>query len=127
MQLQQLQASKPASEPQLPQELLGIVTPLVLRQWQQLLLNHPDKQFSTLILEGIQFGFRTGFNYQTQQLKPCKRNLRSAIEHPEVVEAYLHKEMAQSRLIPIPDPASLPWYQTNAFGIIPKKNLANGA
>ena len=45
VQLQQLQASKPASEPQLPQELLGIVTPLVLPQWQQLLLNHPDKQF----------------------------------------------------------------------------------
>jgi len=45
-----------------------------------------------------------------------------AIEHPEVVEAYLHKVVAQSRLIPIPDPALLPWYQTNAFGVIPKKN-----
>jgi len=63
-----------------------------------------------------------GSTTKTQQLKPCKRNLRSAIEHPEVVEAYLRKEVAQSRLIPILDPASLPWYQTNAFGVIPKKN-----
>ena len=121
-QLQQLQACMPAENPQLPQELLGITTPLVLHQWQQRLLTHPDRQFSALILEGIQFGFRIGFNYQTQQLKPRKKNLRSATEHPEVVEAYLRKEVAQTRLIPIPNPTSLPWYQTNAFGVIPKKN-----
>ena len=121
-QLQQLQACMPAENPQLPQELLGITTPLVLHQWQQRLLTHPDKQFSALILEGIQFDFRIGFNYQTQQLKPRKKNLRSATEHPEVVEAYLRKEVAQTRLIPIPNPTSLPWYQTNAFGVIPKKN-----
>ena len=81
----QLQACMLAVNPQLhvPQELLGITTPLVLYQWQQrLFTQHSDKQISAL---GIQFGFRIGFNYmyQTQQLiyKPHKKNLGSAIEH----------------------------------------------
>ena len=123
MQLQQLQTRCPTTAPQVSKETHEITTPLVLDQWQQLLLPQPDNQFSKLILEGIQFGFHIGFDYRAQHraLKPCKKNLHSTTEHPEVVEAYLRKELAQGRIAHIRNPASLPWYHTSAFGVIPKK------
>ena len=36
--------------------------PLSISQWSQELHHHPDKAFSSYILQGIEFGFRIGFD-----------------------------------------------------------------
>ena len=120
--LEGLKACTPTVAPQLPQELTAISTPLNLSKWQSELQGHPDTRFAELITQGIQYGFRIGFNYSLQNLKPCKKNLRSATEHPSVVDAYIQNELSQNRLAHIKDPSSLPWYQPSAFGVIPKRH-----
>ena len=59
-------------------------------------------------------------HYSLQNLKPCRKNLRSATEHPSVVDAYLRNEFSKNHLTRIQDPSILPWFQPNAFGVIPK-------
>ena len=108
--------------PQLPQELQTITTPLNLPKWQSELQSHPDQKFSEFIIQGIKYGFRLGFNYSLHKLKPRLKNLRSAAEHPSVVDAYLHNELLHDRLTHIHNPPSLPWFQINAFGVIPKRH-----
>ena len=120
--LEGLRACTPTVAPKLPQELTAISTPLNLSKWQSELQGHPDTRFAEFITQGIQYGFRIGFNYSLQNLKPHKKNLRSATEHPSVVDAYIQNELSQNRLAHIKDPSSLPWYQPSAFGVIPKRH-----
>jgi len=58
-----------------PQELKAITTPLILPKWQTELQGHPDPTFTEFITQGIQHGFRIGFNYSLQNLKPCRKKL----------------------------------------------------
>ena len=89
--------------PTLSDQLGSITTPLNLAAWQVLLSNHPDKQFTRLIIEGIQTGFRVGFAYShAHELKSRYRNMPSAAENPSVVEAYLHRELGMNRMSTIP-------------------------
>ena len=120
--LEGLSACNPTIAPQLPQELQAITTPLDLSKWQSELQGHPDQTYAEFITRGIQYGFRIGFNYSLQNLKPCRKNLRSATEHPSVVDAYLCNELSKNRLTRIQDPSILPWFQPNAFGVIPKRH-----
>ena len=101
---------------------MNIQTPLVLANWVKLLANHPEKEFTQFILNGIQLGFRVGFNYSQQVLKSKSRNMLSTLDHPTVVEAYIHNELTLGRLTYIPNPTNLPWYHASPIGIIPKKH-----
>ena len=49
-------------------------TPLSLTDWTLELSDHPDREFSKFILEGIANGFRIGFN-RSQQVQPAATNL----------------------------------------------------
>ena len=109
--LEGLRACTPTVFTQLPQELKAITTLLILPKWQTELQGHQDPTFTKFITHGIQHGFRIGFNYSLQNLKPCWKNLRSTAEHPSIVDAYLHNE-----LIHIKDPPSVHWFQPSAFG-----------
>lgn len=73
-----------------------------------------------MIIDGINNGFRIGYDYHRMALKPCLKNLKSAAVQPSVVDSYLSKELAQERIVLIKQPESLPWFQQNAFGVIPK-------
>ena len=101
---------------------MNIQTPLVLANWVKLLANHPEKEFTQFILNGIQLGFRVGFNYSQQVLKSKSRNMLSTLDHPAVVEAYIHNELTLGRLAHIPNPTNLPWYHASPIGIIPNKH-----
>ena len=101
---------------------MDISTPLILANWAKLLDNHPEKSLVQLILGGIQYGFRVGFNYTQQTLKGKPRNLLSTQDHPAVVDAYISKELALGRIVHIPDPGILPWFHCSPIGIIPKKH-----
>ena len=84
-----LQAATPSASPYLPPELRVVHSPLHdhLDAWKAALGPHPDLQFASYILAGIQYGFRIGFS-RCQQLVPAIHNAPSATEHPEVVEQY---------------------------------------
>ena len=60
-----------------------VYTPLSLTDWTLELSDHPDKEFSEFILEGIAKGFRIGFN-RSQQLLPPATNLQYT--KPQVVQ-----------------------------------------
>ena len=59
-----------------------------------------------------------GFKGLLQSLKPCRKNLRLATEHPFVVAAYLRNKFCKNHLTLIEDPSTL----RNTFGVIPKRH-----
>ena len=72
--------------PMVPSHLREIITLINLPFWQEELQSHKDEEFTKLILKGLSHGFRVGFNQKLlpQNLKPARRNMLSALEHPEV-------------------------------------------
>ena len=85
-------------------ELTQINSPLrdALTEWEALMQDHPDRDFTKYILEGIQNGFRIGFDH-TSPLCRVKRNMLSASVHPEVVREYIQGEVGKGRMIgPLP-------------------------
>ena len=103
-------------------QLSRVQTPLNTQAWEIALAEHPDRAFVRYICKGISGGFRIGF-HRSQSLQPTARNMHSAHEHPEVVQAYLDKECAAGRMLgPFKAPAccSLPPLHVNRFGVIPK-------
>ena len=100
----------------------SLATPLKLPVWQSSLDAFPDRPLAQYILRGISQGFRIGVN-QTMEQKPSRRNLKSAYEHPEVVSAYLQREVDLGRMLPLqPSPDLVPpSIQISPFGVIPKR------
>ena len=83
---------------QLPASLANIVTSLILKTWEAELASHPKPQFLDFILQGIQKGFRIGFEARNIQIKSCTANMKSAQDHPIVVQDYLAHEEAAGRI-----------------------------
>ena len=73
-------------------------------------------------LQGLATGFKVGFAYHHASLKPAKKNLRSAMEHPDVVQEYLKNEIREKRVIGPFDKGTIPLAQINRFGVIPKSH-----
>ena len=95
-------------------------TPLKAATWSQVLVAHPDKAFARYLLAGITEGFRIGFRYRSP-LTSSSANMASAIQHPEVFEEYLSKELSLGCMLgPFPSSMNLPYLQVNRVGIIPK-------
>ena len=98
-------------------ELSRVTTPLSIRAWQEALSSHPDQALARYICEGLEQGFRIGF----QRGSPAQSNLGSASSHPEVVSEFIENERSLSRLLgPIPETSSLPPLQVNRIGVVPK-------
>ena len=78
--------------------------------------------FVGYILEGIQNGFRVGFDYKGQPTKSTYTNLPTARDHPEIISNYLATECSKGRMLgPLPT-CSIPNIQINRIGVIPKKS-----
>ena len=82
---------------------------------------HPDKAFSHYILQGLEQGFRVGFEY-TSNLIPSKRNMLSAAQHREVVSDYLGEELA---LNSFPSQSLQLGVHCIPLGVIPKRHKPN--
>ena len=83
---------------------------------------HPDQEMIQFFLQGLATGFKVGFAYHHASLKPAKKNLRSAMEHPDVVQEYLENEIREKRVIGPFDKGTIPLAQVNRFGVIPKSH-----
>ena len=100
-----------------PQEAQHISTPLLPQEWKRLLEAYPNQNLVTFFLQGLIEGFRIGYNYTLNTLKPARTNMESAFSHSAVVEEYIHKELTLSRMAgPFPH-HSVP---VSRFGAIPK-------
>ena len=101
--------------------LQEVSTPLILQTWSVAQEPHPDRAFADYILRGLQEGFRIGFR-QESPLRSAKTNMLSALQHPEVIDAYLGKELALGRLLGpfTPGGEELQGVHINRFGVIPK-------
>ena len=98
---------------------LEVYSPLHLPQWTLELEPHPDKAFSSYILQGIRCGFRIGFNYD-QPIHPTSSNLQSS--NPAVISDYLEREFSLTRMWKFPRHYSPPGIHISPLGVIPKKN-----
>ena len=105
-----------------PSHLSAIVTPLLWRAWSDALQGYPDQQFAHTIVEGIRDGFHIGYNRSRGQPTSASRNMRSALEHQDVVSTYIARERALGRVL---GPFTRPPFQDfciSSFGVIPKRN-----
>ena len=94
-----------------PSEARQITT---LSTWRQLLVSHPHR---ALLPHGNNPRIQTGI-----ALSPAKKNMKSALDHPEVVSTYLQSEISNSRVIgPFPKHA-IPGAHISRFGVIPKSH-----
>ena len=101
---------------QLPHVLCTITTPM---KREAGLMSHPDQEFASYILWGIEQGFRVGFDANRTQLRQRSGNLLSATEQPEVIQTYLDKEVAAGR---VAKASSAQGIRCSPFGAIPKKS-----
>lgn len=115
-----------ASAPSLHQPLLPPhkVSPIRVDKLRQEVLTHPDQSFVTYVLDGLQNGFRVGFNPVSVSLKPATQNMPSASLQPSVIDDYLSTELAKGRVAgPFSSPP-LPHLHISRFGVIPEKTPA---
>ena len=103
----------------LPLGFESVTTPLVWREWDRCLVNHPDQRFCRYIVEGIQSGFRVGFDY-ISACSSAPGNMVSVHDHPEVIAEYLAEECASGRVLGPLLQEALPTVQCSPFGVIPK-------
>ena len=89
---------------------------------RQEVLTHPDQSFVTYVLDGLQNGFRVGFNPASVSLKSATQNMPSASLQPSVIDDYLYTELVKGRVAgPFSSPP-LPHLHISRFGVIPKKH-----
>ena len=62
------------------------VSPIRVEKLSQEVLTHPDQSFVTYVLDGLQNGFRVGFNPASVSLKSSTQNMPSASLQPSVIE-----------------------------------------
>jgi hypothetical protein len=122
-QLLKLDSKRPSTARSVPASVAGVSSPLCrnLGEWRRRLRSHPDQKFAGYILNGLENGFRVGFDYSTS-LRAAKHNMPSALKHPDVIERYLGEERSVGRILgPIPagDATVL---HVNRFGVIPKES-----
>ena len=78
---------------------------------------HPDREYAQFIVEGIQGGFRIGFDYGTNLCADNPQNMVSAKQHPQPIQEYL-AYLAAGRII---GPLALGInVQISRLGVIPK-------
>ena len=84
--------------PNIP-EWRHIQCPMVSAAWEQCLRDHPDKSYSSYLINGILAGFRVGFQYGRMQCTGAASNMQSARQHPKVIDAYLAAEVREGRVL----------------------------
>ena len=72
---------------------VSVVSTLNVSQFTLDLAGHPDRQAVNYVLEGLEHGFRVGFQ-PAHRLRAAKRNKPSAFQNPQIIDDYLANEVA---------------------------------
>ena len=92
-----------------------IDTPVKLSWWKSALANHPDQAFAKHILDGLEQGFRIGFNHDKSVVRQSGCNI--PCPNPEAVDKYLARIMWLSK-----EKAASARVHCSPIEIIPKRN-----
>lgn len=85
------------------------------------LFKYPNQAIAQFFLKGIADSFRIGYNAGTGNvLKLFKKNLKGAIQHPEVVDDYLRTEVSLNRVAGPYKKSQVVSMHISRFGVIPK-------
>ena len=103
-----------------PVQASYIHTPLTHATWMQHLRHHSHQDLVQYFLQYISTGFRVGFDGSSTH--STKNNLQSAVDHPTVVDDYLHDELSLGRISGPHSPSVCPDVHINRFGVIPKNH-----
>ena len=101
--LRKISAMKPLAEPVVPRALGMIATPLIIGAWRAKLGVHPDREFVAWLIDGMERGFRIGYDYSRGGGGRAGKNMRSALEHPQPVDQYVLGEIAAGRIVRLRD------------------------
>ena len=99
-----------------------LVSPLQFSHFQAELGDYPDQTAAAYVLTGLREGFHIGFETSSVTLRSASSNMRSALVHPSVIDAYLETEVSHGR---VAGPFTVPPYpnlHVSRFGVIPKSN-----
>lgn len=119
--LQALDRCIPAQSVEVPPCLRTIKTSLRREAWSAELRSHPDPDYVSYIMHGLEHGFRIGYNYDSNVCASAKRNMQSAVEHPEPIEKYIDGEVRAGRILgPLPPGLEAVGIHVSRFGVIPK-------
>ena len=100
---------------------IATVTPLVLDEFTRELAEYPSSK-QRYVLDGIRLGFHVGLEPHRVSLRSRSSNMRSALDHAEVVDEYLSAELAAGRLAGPFNHPPIPSLQVSPFGVIPKNH-----
>ena len=117
-----LQACINPTPPPLAPALSCITTPLIIDNWSAYLAPHPDRDYVQYIINGINNGFRIGFEYSTVKCMSSKSNHPSANDHPAVISTNLQQEVRKGHLVGPLNPSDYPFVHTSSLGAVPKKH-----
>ena len=119
--LLQLELASAALQP-LPY-LATIVFPLRPAAWERAPQSIPDRAFTAFLLRGLSDGFHIGVMEGATSV-PCWQNRSLAYERPDVISAYLAREVDLGLMSIIPSKPQLgpPLLQISPIRVIPKKN-----
>ena len=84
--LLELERCVPQEPRAIPPLMEAVVTPLRLAVWLTELRAHPDVEFARFIVRGLEQGFRVGFEYGNHTCTSAKRNMLSAVQHPQPID-----------------------------------------
>ena len=97
-----------------------VQTPLITRMWSRRLQDHPHQELVRYFLESITNGFRIRFC--GKNLHAAKKNLQSALAHPNIVDEYLQHELSLGRMSGPYHVSLCPGVHVSRFGVIPKNH-----
>ena len=117
-----LQACINPTPPPLTPALSCITTPLITDNWSAYLAPHSDRDYVQYIINGINNGFRIGFEYSTVKCMSSNSNHPSANDHPAVISTNLQQEVRKGHLVGPLNHSDYPFVHTSSLGAIPKKD-----
>jgi len=99
-----------------------LVSPLWLYQFQVELCNQPDRTAIGYVLSGFWEGFSIGYEASPISLRSASSNMRSALVHPSVIDAYLQAEVSSGRIVGLFSSPPVPQLHISRLGVIPKSS-----
>lgn len=106
----------PTSTPRWP----SCPTPVRILPLSFYLRLHPDRQFTSFVLQGLATGFHVGYISPATGLRSSTRNHPSSVTNPLVINEYIQEEVAAGRMIgPLPRSIS-GGVHCSPVGLVPK-------
>ena len=72
------------------------------------------------ILDGLESGFRVGFDYRTAECAKARGNMTSVCEDKDMISAYLNEECLLGRVMGPLDPCAFPSIHCSLIGLVPE-------